>query len=600
MQQLPATPAHDLDSGPTADAEGCLRALAGISISLSEIYDALAVEDLDPVQAALAVHLTERIARLTACGQLVVAANANDSRVMGLDAGTVHAVEVIAADPAPFAEGKTDAPSAPTAKTTGKLLFRDTADYYRERLCVGGAETSRRLSGARLLLSRRDQTAGTPGAPRYPLLAAAARDGSADVFQLVNFARRLETLQSSIDQRRDATVVTAEIEASLAEASRTQEASGGKKILKAWEEYLDASDTPPSAAELRARQGVFYLREHRGLHELLLRCTSLQYEALETFFDAADNQRSTKAATFRGGDGAQRPHAGTPESPADNATRTDQRRALFPSIEDVDQDEPMTSSAWQPNEDRAPAWACDPELPADQRPLGDFPTRESIPPQDDPADGRTRAQRRLDYLATGCANTFNSSGVAGSALNAQVVVHIDYQTLLGQLDRSGYTQHGITVDAQNIRQLACQAKILPIVFGGDNEVLNIGRQSRYFTRAQRDAVLARQGGGCFRPGCTMPAHTLQLHHLQYWSEGGETSVENALGSCDHDHHLLHTGDLKVVMINGVPYLASDDPEAPPQRNTYWNPRDAVTDAGDPRSEQRMAPPSLSPPAGPCS
>ncbi|GAA4378345.1 HNH endonuclease signature motif containing protein [Paeniglutamicibacter cryotolerans] len=556
MPQTPVPTKNDI--GRPVAVDTLLRALAGICIDLERVYDSLTGMDLDAPRAALAVLLTERAARLVARGQLVAASTADASRVKVLDAETVKAVEAITAEPRSFFAGTVDLPDLATGKIPGKPLFRDTADYYRERLHIGGAETARRLTGARLLTPRPAPASDTPATARYPRMAEAARDGSADVGQLVEYAKRLEALQPAIYGRHAAAALTDAVDSSLAEAARTQEAKGGKKIIRAWEEYLDAGDTPPSDAELRSRQGIFYLGVRRGLHELMLRCTPLQFEAMETFFDAADNQCSTKAAAFRSSDGgaAEQPRLFPPDD-AGNGTNT----------------EPAYDAAvpLQPGADRAPAWACDPDLPEDQRPLGDFPTNETVTTQNDEALGLTRAQRRLQYLATGCANTFHRAGTTGAALNAQIVVHIDFQTLLGQLNRSGTTNHGVSIDAESIRQLACHAKILPIVFGGDNEVLNIGRQSRYFTRAQRDAVLAREGGGCFRPGCTMPAHTLQLHHVKPWSRGGETSVANALAVCDHDHHLLHTGALVAAVSNGVPQLASADPPAMLRPNIYGSP-----------------------------
>lgn len=607
MVQIPATPT--LDTGNPADADVLLRALAGICADLGQVYDALEGRDLDPAQAALEVHLAERAARFSARGQLLAAAAANASRVITLDPETLKAVDAIAADPAPFAAGTVNMPAPTTGKSPRKMLFRDTADYYRERLHLGGAETARRLAGARLLTPRPGPGSAAPGAARYPRMAEAARDGSADVGHLVDYAKRLDTLQPTIDQRPDAADFTDAVEASLAEAARTQEANGGKKIIKAWEEYLDASETPPSAAELRARQGIFYLGQHRGLHEWMLRCTPMQYETMETFFDAADNQRSAKAAVFRAGGGAAAQGGQHATAARGQAVAPDPRQAFhggqstLDSLVDEDTgtdraSDPVSGEGWQTDEDRAPAWACDPDLPEDQRPVGDFPTHETVPPQDDDSSWPTRAQRRLEYLATGCANTFNPAGSTGAALNAQVVVHIDFQTLLGQLNRSGTTNHGVSIDAENIRQLACRAKILPIVFGGDNEILNIGRQSRFFTRAQRDAVLAREGGGCFRPGCAMPAHTLQLHHVEPWSRGGETSVANALAACDHDHHLLHTGALKATMDNGVPHLVTADPATANRSNLYWHPGDVLAGRVPEDHGFRVGRYSGSPPVGP--
>ena len=77
------------------------------------------------------------------------------------------------------------------------------------------------------------------------------------------------------------------------------------------------------------------------------------------------------------------------------------------------------------------------------------------------------------------------------------------------------------------------------------EVLGVGRRRRLATRAQRRALL-RRDGGCARPGCTETRiERLHAHHMRWWMFGGRTDVAGMVLLCDVDHGLVH--DLDLVM-----------------------------------------------------
>jgi hypothetical protein len=92
------------------------------------------------------------------------------------------------------------------------------------------------------------------------------------------------------------------------------------------------------------------------------------------------------------------------------------------------------------------------------------------------------------------------------------------------------------------RRLACDAAVTAIVTD-HGEVLAQGRARRYATRAQRRALLMRDGG-CARPGCEETRiERLHAHHLRHWLHGGRTDVSNMVLLCDVDHGLAHDEDL---------------------------------------------------------
>ena len=89
-----------------------------------------------------------------------------------------------------------------------------------------------------------------------------------------------------------------------------------------------------------------------------------------------------------------------------------------------------------------------------------------------------------------------------------------------------------------VRQLACDADIIPVVLGSDGEVLDIGRAVRLFTKGQRRALWHRDKQ-CTYPGCDMPAGWVQAHHLIHWVDGGPSDLSNAALLCQRHHTTVH-------------------------------------------------------------
>lgn len=94
------------------------------------------------------------------------------------------------------------------------------------------------------------------------------------------------------------------------------------------------------------------------------------------------------------------------------------------------------------------------------------------------------------------------------------------------------------ITAAQARRLACNATIIPAVLGADSEVLDVGRASRLFTKAQRRALLLRDET-CRTEGCSIPGTWTEAHHLIPWSHGGDTNLDNALLLCSRHHHRAH-------------------------------------------------------------
>jgi hypothetical protein len=97
---------------------------------------------------------------------------------------------------------------------------------------------------------------------------------------------------------------------------------------------------------------------------------------------------------------------------------------------------------------------------------------------------------------------------------------------------------GDRLSAAQARRLACTARILPVVLGGDSLPLDLGRTRRLFNAPQRKALLVRDRT-CRAEGCDVPGTWCDAHHLRPWQAGGRTDLDDGVLLCSHHHHRIH-------------------------------------------------------------
>ncbi len=71
----------------------------------------------------------------------------------------------------------------------------------------------------------------------------------------------------------------------------------------------------------------------------------------------------------------------------------------------------------------------------------------------------------------------------------------------------------------------------------DGSVAGVGRMSREPT-AWMMRQLRHRDGGCQFPGCDARRFT-QAHHIEWWSRGGATDLDNLTLICTFHHKLVH-------------------------------------------------------------
>ncbi len=95
---------------------------------------------------------------------------------------------------------------------------------------------------------------------------------------------------------------------------------------------------------------------------------------------------------------------------------------------------------------------------------------------------------------------------------------------------------GTPIPVETVRDLACEAQIVPAFFDTRSQPLWVGRNSRIATRAQRMALFARDRG-CI--GCDADPQWCQAHHIVPWQAQGPTNIDNMCLLCSRCHHQIH-------------------------------------------------------------
>ncbi len=121
--------------------------------------------------------------------------------------------------------------------------------------------------------------------------------------------------------------------------------------------------------------------------------------------------------------------------------------------------------------------------------------------------------------------------------NYLVTVHVQQSALAGNDGRAA-------LPIESIRRLCCDSQAVVITEDDNAEPLSIGRKSRIIPKAIARAIRARDNHHCTFPGCKNKRF-LDCHHVQHWSNGGETSVDNLVLLCTRHHTLVHEGGFRI-------------------------------------------------------
>ncbi|MEA9999311.1 DUF222 domain-containing protein [Cryobacterium sp. RTS3] len=133
----------------------------------------------------------------------------------------------------------------------------------------------------------------------------------------------------------------------------------------------------------------------------------------------------------------------------------------------------------------------------------------------------------------------------------------------------------ITVTTETLERNLCDTGLLAITFDDHGSGVDLGREQRTFSPAQR-AALAIRDGGCMWPGCDRPPSWTETHHIQHWKDDtGETNLDGGILLCRADHLRLHNEHWRITRDDRGRYWLTPppglDPEQTPILLTSKNP-----------------------------
>jgi len=111
-----------------------------------------------------------------------------------------------------------------------------------------------------------------------------------------------------------------------------------------------------------------------------------------------------------------------------------------------------------------------------------------------------------------------------------------------------HIEDGPALDSLDAQLIACQCTVSAMLHDAAGAILDVGRRSRRASAAIRRAVRERDGARCAFPGCE--SRRTDLHHIQWWSMGGQTSAENLHPLCKAHHRLVHSRGYIVTRTRG--------------------------------------------------
>jgi hypothetical protein len=159
------------------------------------------------------------------------------------------------------------------------------------------------------------------------------------------------------------------------------------------------------------------------------------------------------------------------------------------------------------------------------------------------ADERTTRARRMDALTNLCRHALDRGELGeshGVQPHVSAVVHLDENGGIVDQARAEFSRGG-HLSANLLELLLCDCTLSRIIVAGESEILDVGRATPITTPAQWKALVVRDRH-CQAPGCNRPPADCQSHHVQHWTRGGRTDLNNLQLLCWYHHRRQHIHD----------------------------------------------------------
>lgn len=156
---------------------------------------------------------------------------------------------------------------------------------------------------------------------------------------------------------------------------------------------------------------------------------------------------------------------------------------------------------------------------------------------DAPGESRSPAERRADALVDICRFFLDhqiSRPGARHRPHVNVVVEADDLYRLRRVRSLG----GERLSPSSAASILCDAVMHRTVVDPTGAILDYGRATRTISAPLWAALVVRDEG-CRFPGCDRESRWCEAHHVVWFSQGGETALDNLALLCSRHHHKLH-------------------------------------------------------------
>lgn len=121
----------------------------------------------------------------------------------------------------------------------------------------------------------------------------------------------------------------------------------------------------------------------------------------------------------------------------------------------------------------------------------------------------------------------------------------------------GHTEDGlVSLPQPDIDRRICDTGTMAVTVDTGGDPLNVGRERRLFTPAQRVALSVRDGG-CRWQGCDRPSSYCEAHHIDPYSEGGRTDIDRGILLCRFHHMQLHHSGWRITRDGKTEFVLHD-------------------------------------------
>ncbi|CAN5231640.1 HNH endonuclease signature motif containing protein [soil metagenome] len=158
---------------------------------------------------------------------------------------------------------------------------------------------------------------------------------------------------------------------------------------------------------------------------------------------------------------------------------------------------------------------------------------------------------------------------------AVVVINADHDKLVTGIGTAVIANTGDPISIKELRRVGCEARILPQIMGTKTITLDMGRDERLHNKHHRLSLTAKYGG-CAFPDCHAPPTWCDIHHVEFWKNGGSTTLADGIPLCKQHHNLIHDEEWQArVASDGWAEFTPPryiDRQQKPRRCTRYRPR----------------------------